>query len=39
MTISLEPLSQDTYEIILPWRNAPAVRGQMYTKRLPYASA
>jgi UDP-4-amino-4,6-dideoxy-N-acetyl-beta-L-altrosamine N-acetyltransferase len=32
MAISLEPLSQDTYKLILPWRNAPAVRGQMYTQ-------
>ena len=32
MTISLEALSPDTYELILPWRNAPAVRGQMYTQ-------
>jgi UDP-4-amino-4,6-dideoxy-N-acetyl-beta-L-altrosamine N-acetyltransferase len=32
MTISLEPLSQNTYEVILSWRNAPAVRGQMYTQ-------
>lgn len=32
MSISLELLNQDTYEMILPWRNAPAVRERMCTR-------
>jgi UDP-4-amino-4,6-dideoxy-N-acetyl-beta-L-altrosamine N-acetyltransferase len=32
MTVSLEPLSQITYALILPWRNSPAMRSQMYTQ-------
>ncbi|MEX0450466.1 UDP-4-amino-4,6-dideoxy-N-acetyl-beta-L-altrosamine N-acetyltransferase [Spiribacter sp. 218] len=32
MTISLEPLSDETHALILPWRNAPAVRSRMYTQ-------